>query len=398
MAFWNSVKLGDFLTPYRFEHAIQNDRNYRQVTISKSGTVSLRGVKQGTKIGRKRQFEIDLERYPNTILFTRQGILDGAIGVAPPDIDKCVVTENMPMMSVDTSIIEMEYLRKFLLSDQFFEKVRKLKVVGSAQKSIHERDLLAIEIYLPDKDSQLEMCKRFRILDSEQMQLSQELTHQQTLLKKLRQQILQEAIEGKLTVDWRAKNPDVEPASELLKRIAAEKAQLVKDKKIKAQKPLPPITDEKKPFELPQGWEWCRLANLGLIQGGGTPSKANNDYWNGSIPWICPKDMKKKYLSDSIFKITSQAVEKSSAKYLSTKSILFVVRGMILSHSFPVAITDDIATVNQDMKALTIFIDGLEEYVYLVLKGSSLGILRKVRTSTHGTCRYSVFCQTKFTY
>lgn len=92
--------------------------------------------------------------------------------------------------------------------------------------------------------------------------LGAELIHQQTLLKKLRQQILQEAIEGKLTADWRAQNRDVEPASELLKRIAAEKAQMVKDKKIKAQKPLPPITNEKKPFELPQGWEWCRLGAL----------------------------------------------------------------------------------------------------------------------------------------
>src|SRR5690606_27419728 len=57
-------------------------------------------------------------------------------------------------------------------------------------------------------------------------------------------------------------NPDVEPASELLKRIAAEKAQLVKEKKIKVQKPLPPITGEEKPFELPQGWEWCRIDDL----------------------------------------------------------------------------------------------------------------------------------------
>lgn len=101
-----------------------------------------------------------------------------------------------------------------------------------------------------------------------------ELTHQQTLLKKLRQKILQEAIKGKLTADWRAQNPNVEPASELLKRIAAEKAQLVKDKKIKAQKPLPPITEEEKPFELPQGWEWCQLADIAYGFQYGTSSKS----------------------------------------------------------------------------------------------------------------------------
>jgi len=217
--------------------------------------------------------------------------------------------------------------------------------------------------------------------------LGSELTHQQILLKKLRQQILQEAIEGKLTADWRAQNPDVEPASELLKRIAVEKAQLVKDKKIKAQKPLPPITDEEQPFELPQGWEWCRLGDLGVIQGGGTPSKSTQEFWGGDMPWICPKDMKKKYLNASIFQITSEAVKKSSAKLIDKRSVLFVVRGMILSHTFPVSISTGAVTVNQDMKALTPHIGGIEEFIALALRGSSPAILKRVRTSTHGTCR-----------
>ena len=66
----------------------------------------------------------------------------------------------------------------------------------------------------------------------------------------LKQSILQEAIQGKLTADWRKQNPNTEPASELLKRIKAEKAQLIKDKKIKKEKALPPITEEEIPFEL----------------------------------------------------------------------------------------------------------------------------------------------------
>lgn len=74
----------------------------------------------------------------------------------------------------------------------------------------------------------------------------------------LKQTILQLAVMGKLV----PQDPNDEPASELLKRIAQEKAQLVKDGKIKKQKPLPPISDEEKPFELPDGWEWCRIGNL----------------------------------------------------------------------------------------------------------------------------------------
>lgn len=74
----------------------------------------------------------------------------------------------------------------------------------------------------------------------------------------LKQTILQLAVMGKLV----PQDPSDEPASELLKRIAQEKAQLVKDGKIKKQKPLPPISDEEKPFELPNGWEWSRLDHV----------------------------------------------------------------------------------------------------------------------------------------
>ncbi|WP_411749667.1 restriction endonuclease subunit S [Serratia marcescens] len=80
----------------------------------------------------------------------------------------------------------------------------------------------------------------------------------------LKQTILQLAVMGKLV----PQDPNDEPASELLKRIEQEKAQLVKEGKIKKQKPLPPVSDEEKPFELPNGWEWCRLGSLFNFQNG----------------------------------------------------------------------------------------------------------------------------------
>jgi len=73
---------------------------------------------------------------------------------------------------------------------------------------------------------------------------------------------LQEAIAGKLTADWRDANPDVEPASQLLHRIQAEKARLIAAKKLRPEKPLPKITPAEIPFEIPQGWEWCRFEQL----------------------------------------------------------------------------------------------------------------------------------------
>ncbi|WP_063669044.1 restriction endonuclease subunit S [Aliivibrio fischeri] len=76
----------------------------------------------------------------------------------------------------------------------------------------------------------------------------------------LKQTILQLAVMGKLV----PQNSKDEPAAKLLERIAEEKAQLIKDKKIKKQKGLPEITEDEKLFDLPSGWEWCRIVDLSL--------------------------------------------------------------------------------------------------------------------------------------
>ena len=83
-------------------------------------------------------------------------------------------------------------------------------------------------------------------------------------IKKLRELILELAVRGKLV----PQDPNDEPASELLKRIAAEKAELVKQGKIKKQKPLPEISEEEKPFELPEGWEWARINDIASFTNG----------------------------------------------------------------------------------------------------------------------------------
>lgn len=166
------------------------------------------------------------------------------------------------LTSKDDNRLDIQFLHLYL--SQLKDQVLVPLMSGAANVALSVKKIQDIEIPLPSIERQREIVERFKSIVSEEDELKSELTHQQILLKKLRQQILQEAIEGKLTADWRAQNPDVEPASELLKRIAAEKAQLVKDKKIKAQKPLPPIMDEEKPFEIPQGWMCATLESCSI--------------------------------------------------------------------------------------------------------------------------------------
>src|SRR5690606_710893 len=153
----------------------------------------------------------------------------------------------------DESKVSVEFFKRFLKSPIFIQLLKE-QVKGGIKTEIKPKHLLPLEIMLPDKDEQLSILSQFQRIENEDVELKHKLTRQQALLNKLRQQILQEAIEGNLTADCRAQNTNVEPASELLQRSAAVKAQLVKDKKIKAQKPLLPITVEEKPFDLPQEW------------------------------------------------------------------------------------------------------------------------------------------------
>lgn len=164
-------------------------------------------------------------------------------------------------------------------------------------------------------------------------------------IKKLRELILELAVRGKLV----PQDPNDEPTSELLKRIAAEKAELVKQGKIKKQKPLPEISEDEKPFELPKGWEWVRLGELfNSIASGGTPSKSNPDFWNGDIPWASVKDLgKDKYISKTQDYISHQGLDAGS-KLADEGDILICTRmglGKIGIASCPVAFNQDLKSV-----------------------------------------------------
>ncbi|WP_345874743.1 restriction endonuclease subunit S [Shewanella algae] len=109
-------------------------------------------------------------------------------------------------------------------------------------------------------------------------------------IKKLRELILELAVRGKLV----PQDPNDEPASVLLERIAAEKAQLVKQKQIKKPKALPVIEDDEKPFDLPQGWEWARLGVIGnIFNGNSVSARVKEQKYSGGVglPFIATKDV-----------------------------------------------------------------------------------------------------------
>ncbi|MEY0154520.1 restriction endonuclease subunit S [Providencia rettgeri] len=138
----------------------------------------------------------------------------------------------------------------------------------------------------------------------------------------LKQTILQLAVMGKLV----PQDPNDEPASELLRRIEQEKAQLVKDGKIKKQKPLPPISDEEKPFELPQGWEWCRFDDIVDIQSGITKGRKLHGRTLTSVPYLSVVNVQRGYIDLGIIKKTEIPIEELE-KYKVCNNDLLITEG-----------------------------------------------------------------------
>ena len=134
------------------------------------------------------------------------------------------------------------------------------------------------------------------------------------------------------------------------------------------------------------GWAQVSLGDLGEIIGGATPSKRNPEFWHGEIPWVSPKDMKTDQISDSQDHVSKEAITNSPLRRLPPQSLLMVVRGMILAHSFPVAITTVPVTINQDMKALVPPSD-ISQYLLLFLKARKATVTDLVDRSSHGTCK-----------
>ena len=208
--------------------------------------------------------------------------------------------------------------------------------------------------------------------------------------EKIKQHILSLAIRGQLV----PQNLGDEPASELLNRIRAEKEVLIQQGKIKRDKRESIIfrsddnsyyerfkdgtvicVDKEVLFDLPDGWAWERLSNIAWFSGGKTPSMSHAEYWNGNVPWITSKDMKTKYITTSIVKMTEEGA--ATQQLYTSGTVLVVARSGILRHTLPVAILNTKATINQDIKAIELVDKSLTEYIYICLKALERNILLK---------------------
>ena len=205
----------------------------------------------------------------------------------------------------------------------------------------------------------------------------------------LKKSILQEAVQGKLV----PQDPSDEPAEALLGRIRAEKQRLIKEGKIKKDKHESVIfrrdnshyekrgsedvcIDEEVPFEIPENWAWARLSSFGVFSSGKTPSMSNPQFWNGNVPWVTSKDMKRPVITDSEMHISELAA--STMQLYPTGTLLLVARSGILKRILPLCKLGIDSTINQDIKAFSLYDIELSEWLFYGIKAFEPYILKEL--------------------
>ncbi|HCL5278865.1 TPA: restriction endonuclease subunit S [Salmonella enterica] len=182
-------------------------------------------------------------------------------------------------------------------------------------------------------------------------------------IKKLRELILELAVRGKLV----PQDPNDEPASELLRGMKKQQEDLIKEKKIKKPKKLPPIDEILESISIPQGWELCYLNDIGDWGAGATPNRTNSGYYGGNIPWFKSGELSEDYITDSEEHITALALKECSLRDNQPGDVLIAMYGATIGKT---SILNTRSTSNQAVCACTPF-DGLSnQYLLTFLKAS----------------------------
>lgn len=247
---WGKVKLGDFLRvrENRYKPNVKAIEGLRRVDkIDFSGQIYLSNSPSKT--------DMILVKHGD-LLISGINVHKGAVAVYESDED-ITATIHYSSYEFDKTKIDIEFLKLFLKSPEFLAALKE-QVPGGIKTEIKPKHLLPLEVVIPDLIGQRVLVENFSKIESQQTDLDAKLTHQLDLVKQLRQSFLREAIQGKLV----AQDLNDEPASELLKKIKAEKTILIKKNKLKKEKPLPAIKSEEIPFEIPENWAWCRLGEI----------------------------------------------------------------------------------------------------------------------------------------
>ncbi len=277
MSEYTKVKISDFLTERqgRYKPDEKKIAAYKRLEkIDFSGTIHISEKPTKTDM---------ILVYPGDLVISGINVAKGAVAVYQGKEPVCA-TIHYSSYVFDEKKVDLEYFKYFVKSPSFVSVLQQ-QVKGGIKTEIKPKHLLPLEITIPNLETQRQIVKQVSENFKRVEKLNEEIESQETYTKQLRQNILQEAIEGKLTVDWRKAHPVVKGNPDFDAQALFEKIQ--KEKKTdRKQKNLVPITEGEMPFEISEDWKWVRLGEIiNLLSGRDfEPEEYNNK--NLGVPYI----------------------------------------------------------------------------------------------------------------
>lgn len=262
----------------------------------------------------------------------------------------------------------------YVISSAYVHNEFARTVSGGVVKNLNKDKVKKIIIPLPPLAEQHRIVAKIEELqpdiDAYDKAQTEIRTIEQRFPDDMKKSLLQYAIEGKLVPQRKEEGT----AKDLLVKIRAEKAQLIKEKKIKKSKPLPEITDEEKPFDIPDSWEWVRLGELGEWCSGATPSRQHPEYFGGNIPWLKTGDLNDGYIKKVPESITNEGFQHSSTKINPIGSVLIAMYGATIGR---LGILQIPATTNQACCACELFYGTYNKYLFYFLLANRKNFIKQ---------------------
>jgi type I restriction enzyme, S subunit len=286
------------------------------------------------------------------VLYIKDGVTTGLAAVNHLK-EPFSMLSSVTLLKPIRTVLDPYFLKNWLNSPVAFKLITD-QMTGTAIKRVVLRQLRSVEIPLPPLNEQRRIVSTIEQLTDRSHKARAALEDVPKLIAQFRQSVLAAAFRGDLTADWREKNPNVEPASELLERIKIDRysqAKSTRDKTIlnDSWSELDSSEDE----DLPTTWLKCTIGHIGNVCNGSTPSRKEDNYWDGEISWVSSGEVKNNIILVTREKITEKGFQNSSGRILPAGTVLLAMIGEGKTRG-QTAILEIEATINQNIAAVTL--------------------------------------------
>ena len=286
--------------------------------------------------------------------------------IVPQHLEKKFVLSSDAVKFVPNKLLYKDFLY-FAINSSVFKSQVDAEVQGITRKRTSLTKVKKYILPIPPLEEQKRIVAKIKKL----MPLVDEYAESYNRLQKidnefedkLKQSVLRYAMEGKLV----KQDPSDEPASELIKKIENKKAELIKEGKIKKSKKLPAITDDEKPFDIPDSWEWVRLDSLAqVLNGDRGKNYPGKEYWiSEGIPFINAGALGEKNINKSkINYISEQRYKLLRAGFIKNNDILYCLRGSLGKMSIS---RINIGAIASSVCIIRLFDDRILNYIWVAL-------------------------------